>query len=233
MKEEGPVDKSFYTTNIVNLFSFYIPKPQSLTSRSDLKLIICYQILHTLNHTFYYTNCFVYALEQYGVPSDKLDVIRSYLVSIYVKIKDIGYLGKLLKLWFIIHLARDHINEEYRLIKLGKLENKYIISYKSCQKSIPLFIYEYHLMLYNVNIKFNERSYMNTWHLLETLIKDNTIVRMIIDEKTNLNEYYWKEVNQTYLIVLFLDQIYESYNLLPWLVTLIVLFSRFTLLWFI
>ena len=42
MKEEGPVNKLFYTTNIVSLFSFYILKPQSLTSRSDLELLICY-----------------------------------------------------------------------------------------------------------------------------------------------------------------------------------------------
>ena len=119
--------------NAVSLFTFYIPKLQSLTSRSDLELIICYQILHTLNHTFYYTNYFIYTLEQYGVPSDKFDAIRSYLVGIHVIIKDIWYLGKLLKLWFIIYLYRDHINEEYRFIKLGKPENNHIIDYKSFQ----------------------------------------------------------------------------------------------------
>ena len=56
--------------------------------------------------------------------------MRIYLVSIYFKIKDIGYLSKLLKLNFIIYLARDHIKEEYMFIKLGKLENNYIIGYK-------------------------------------------------------------------------------------------------------
>ena len=162
MNEEGPVDKSFYTTNTVGLFLFYIPKSQSLTSRSNLQLLIRYRILSTLNHMFYYTNYFIYAIEQYGIPSDKIDDIRSYLVSIYVKIKDIGYLGKLLKLCFIIYLAKYHIKEEYRFIKLGKSENNYIIGYKSCQKPIPLLIYEDHLMLYDVNITFNCRSYINT-----------------------------------------------------------------------
>ena len=42
VKEEGPVGKSFYTTYIVGLLSFYIPKSQSLTSRSDLELLIRY-----------------------------------------------------------------------------------------------------------------------------------------------------------------------------------------------
>ena len=62
-KEEGPVDKSFYTTSIVGLFKIYIPKPQSITSRSGLELLKCYRIFPTLRPTFYYTNCFVYALE--------------------------------------------------------------------------------------------------------------------------------------------------------------------------
>ena len=162
------------------------PKLQSLTSRSDLELLIRYRILPTLNPTFYYTNCFVYALEQYGVPSDKITVIRSYLVGIYVNIKVIRYLGKLLKLFFIIYLGRYHIKDEYRLIKLDEVENNYINGYKSCQNPIPLLMYEDHLMLYYVNITYNDHSYMNTWHLLETLIKDNTIVRMAIDEKQTL-----------------------------------------------
>ena len=71
-------------------------------------------------------------------------------------------------------------------VKLGKSENNRIISYKSCQKSIPLLMYEDHLMLYDVNITFNGHSYMNTWHLLESLINDNTIVRMTKYEKQTL-----------------------------------------------
>ena len=63
MKEERHVDNSFYTTNIVGLFSFYILKPQSLTSRFDLELLMRYQILPSLNPTFYYINCFIYTLE--------------------------------------------------------------------------------------------------------------------------------------------------------------------------
>ena len=63
MKEEEPVDKSFYITNIVDLFLFYIPKPKLLTSRFDLELLISYQNLPTLNPTFYYTNCFIYTLK--------------------------------------------------------------------------------------------------------------------------------------------------------------------------
>ena len=54
----------------------------------------------------------------------KIVVIRSYLTDIHFKIKDIGYLGKLLKLGFIIYLARDHIKEEYRFVKLGKPKKK-------------------------------------------------------------------------------------------------------------
>ena len=79
-----------------------------------------------------------------------------------LKSKDIGYLGKLLKLVFIIYLGRYYIKDEYRFVKLGKPENKHIIGYKSCQKSISLLIYEDHLMLYDVNITFNYRCYMNT-----------------------------------------------------------------------
>ena len=71
-------------------------------------------------------------------------------------------------------------------VKLGKPENNHIIGYKSCQKPIPLFMYEDHLMLYDVNITFNDCSYMNTWHLLETLIKDNTLIRMTMNEKQTL-----------------------------------------------
>ena len=140
----------------------------------------------TLNPTFYYTNYFIYALEQYEVPSDKIVVIRSYLVSIYIKIKDIKYLDKLLKLMFIIRLARYHIKKEYRFIKLGKAKYNYIIGYKAYQKPISLLIYEDHLILYYLNITFNFRSYMNTWYLLERLIKDNTIVQITIDEKQTL-----------------------------------------------
>ena len=175
-----------YVVGSVGLFSSYILKHQSLTSRSGLELLIHYRILPTLNPTLYYTNCFIYALEQYGFPNDKIVGIRSYLADIYVKIKDIWYLDKLLKLRFIIHLDRDHIKDGYMLVKLGKSENNYIIGYKSCQKPILLLMYEDHLMLYNVNITFNDRSYMNTWHLLESLIKDNTLVRMTIDEKQTL-----------------------------------------------
>ena len=87
---------------------------------------------------------------------------RNYLVSIYAKIKDIGYLGKLLKLSFIIHKGKYHITEEYMLIKLGKSENNYIIGYKSYQNPISLLIYEDHVMLYDVSIIFNCRYYMNT-----------------------------------------------------------------------
>ena len=139
-----------------------------------------------MNPTHYYTNYFVYALEQYEIPSDKITVIITYLVSICVEIKDIGYLGKLLKIRILIYLGRDYIEDECKLIKLGEPENNYIIGYKSCQNPIPLLIYEDHLMLYDVNITFNGHSYMNTLHLLETLIKDNIIIRMIIDEKQTL-----------------------------------------------
>ena len=41
-------------------------------------------------------------------------------------------------------------------------------------------------MLYDVNITFNGRYYMNRWNLLESLIKDNTLVRMTVDEKKTL-----------------------------------------------
>ena len=71
-------------------------------------------------------------------------------------------------------------------IKLGKPENKHIICYKSCQKPIPLLIYEDHLMLYNINITFNGRSYIDIWQLLESLIKDKTLVRMSTSEKQTL-----------------------------------------------
>ena len=108
-EEERIVDIWLYNTCTVGSFSFYIPKLESLTSRFDLDLLIHYRIFLTLNPTFYYTNCFIYALEHYGVPSDKIDVIRSYLVSIYLKIKDIGYLGKLLKLcMFVLVFIFDH-----------------------------------------------------------------------------------------------------------------------------
>ena len=64
-EEERVVDKSFYTTNIVGLYSFHILKPQLLTSRSDLELLRRYRIMSTLNPMFYYSNCFMYTLEQY------------------------------------------------------------------------------------------------------------------------------------------------------------------------
>ena len=105
MKEGEWVVDGMYTSDFGGSFSFYIPKPQSLASRSDLELSIRYWIFLSLNPVFYYTNCFVYVFEQYGVPSDKITDIISYLVSIYIKIKDIGYLGKLLKLGFIIYLS--------------------------------------------------------------------------------------------------------------------------------
>ena len=47
-------------------------------------------------------------------------------------------------------------------------------------------MYEDHLMLCDLNITFNIRYYMNTRRLIVTLIKDNTIVRMIKDEKQTL-----------------------------------------------
>ena len=72
-------------------------------------------------------------------------------------------------------------------VKLGKPENNHIISYKACQKPIPLLMYEDHCMLFDVYITFNYRSYMNTWHLLESLIIDETIIRrMNIDDKQTL-----------------------------------------------
>ena len=80
MGEERVVDKSFYTTNMVGLLSFSTPKLQSLASRSDLELLIRYRIFPSLDPTFYYANCFMYTLEQYGVPSDKIALIRNYLV---------------------------------------------------------------------------------------------------------------------------------------------------------
>ena len=115
-----------------------------------------------MNPIFPYANCFIYALEQYRVSGDKITFIRSYLVGIHVKIQDIGYLGKLLKLGFIIYLARYHIKEEYRFVKLGKPGNNHIIGCKSCQNPILLLIHKDHLMLYDVNITFNIRYYMNT-----------------------------------------------------------------------
>ena len=54
------------------------------------------------------------------VPSDKITTIRSYLVGIYVNIKDIGYLCKLLKLYFIIYLDRDHVLYKGR-IQVGQI----------------------------------------------------------------------------------------------------------------
>ena len=48
---------------------------------------------------------------------------------------------------------------------------------------ISLLMYEDHLMLYDVNITFNRQYYMNKQYLLELLIKDNTLVRMITDNK--------------------------------------------------
>ena len=71
-----------YTTDSGGLFSLYIQNSVLLTSIYDLELLIRSQIFPTLNPTFYYTNCFVYVLEQYEVPSDKITVIRTYIVSI-------------------------------------------------------------------------------------------------------------------------------------------------------
>ena len=142
MKEQQRIIKKVYTVDSDGLFSFYIPNPNLLLDRySGLERLRRYRIFSNLDLTLYLTNCFVYALKQYGVPSDKLNVIKSFLTGIHFKIKDIGYLGKLLKLGFIIYLAKDHIKEEYRLIKLGKPENNYIIGYKSCEDPIPLLIY--------------------------------------------------------------------------------------------
>ena len=71
-------------------------------------------------------------------------------------------------------------------IKLCKSENNYIIGYKSFQKSTSLLIYEDHCMLYDVNITFNWWYYMNTWHLLESLIKDGILKSITYNEKVTL-----------------------------------------------
>ena len=64
-KEVGLVDKSFYTINIVSLFSFYIPNPNLLLDRySGLEWLRRYRIFSSLDPILYLTNCFVYALEQ-------------------------------------------------------------------------------------------------------------------------------------------------------------------------
>ena len=87
MKEEQRVIKKVYTIDSGSLFSSYIPRLESLTDiQSVLNLLKYYQIFHSLDPKLYHTNCFVYVLEQYRVPSDKIKVIRSYLVDIYVKI---------------------------------------------------------------------------------------------------------------------------------------------------
>ena len=49
-----------------------------------------------------------------------------------------------------------------------------------------MLIYEDHVMLYDKNTTFNGRVYKNTFQLLESLIIDGTIIRMIIDEKQTL-----------------------------------------------
>ena len=90
-------------------------------------------------------------------------IIRSYLVSIYFKIKDKIYISKLLKLFFIIYVSQNHINDEYKLNKLGKTRDDFINVNKSCQNSIPLFMYKNHLMLYDLNIIFNYQVYNNTF----------------------------------------------------------------------
>ena len=71
-------------------------------------------------------------------------------------------------------------------VKLGKPENKHIIDYKSCQKPISLLMYADYCMLYDVNITFNCQYYMNTWYLLEILIKNNTLIRMTSNQKQTL-----------------------------------------------
>ena len=150
------------------------------------------------------------------VPYTKVDVIRTHIRGIYIKIKYTGYLGNLLKLCFIIHLARFHIKEEYKLIKLGSVKGDYIIGYKSCQKLISLLMYEDYLMLYDVNITFNNQVYNNTFQHLEILIKNNTLVMNDSRWKMNLDECYWKEDdNQVSLIVHSRDQTCQWYDLLP------------------
>ena len=84
MKEEQRV----YAVDSSSLFSFDIPRPESLTDiQSTLNLLRLYRIFPSLDPELYYTNCFSYALGQSGAPNDKINVIISYLTSSILKSK--------------------------------------------------------------------------------------------------------------------------------------------------
>ena len=96
-EESQKPQKKIYYVNSGSLFPYYISNPESL-SKSDLNLLEQYQTFPNLNPELYCNNCFIQTLKQYGVPNDKIDVIRTTLVDDFVKIKDISHLGKTTKL---------------------------------------------------------------------------------------------------------------------------------------
>ena len=62
-----------YDINADSLYPYCVSNPKSL-SESNLEQLEQYQIFSSLNPVFYYTNCFIYTLEQQGVPRDKICV---------------------------------------------------------------------------------------------------------------------------------------------------------------
>ena len=91
-KDKQKPRKKVYNMNAVDLFQYYISNLGSLSSISYLNLLEQYQIFPCLNPELYYTNCFLYALGQYGVSIDIIATLTSHMADIYIKTKDIGSL---------------------------------------------------------------------------------------------------------------------------------------------
>ena len=129
-------------------------------------------------------------MEQFGVPSDKIEIAKTHVVSIYITTKNIGKLGEAAGLGFIIRQPRDRKSREdgFKLDKLGKKKRDYIIrKYSDSSKDIiPLLKFKDHWVLYDENNEFNGGKHRNAYRLLRNLIDIGTLREITMKDKSFL-----------------------------------------------
>ena len=108
------MSRRILNVNAAGLFPYYIADPLKWTER-DLMLLDRYQILADLDSELYHSNCFIYAMEQYRVPSDKIEIAKAHVTSVYIKTKDIGKVGEATGLGFLIpHTKTSRLQKSQR-----------------------------------------------------------------------------------------------------------------------
>ena len=178
------IKNKYYHTNEGAFFPYYLDRLENNFSKEDIKTLTRYQIYDNIidkKNTNIHMQCFLHALSMYNVPKNILTQIASTLSSSFIKIENIGKIGKQFKMAFRIRTYREERNE----LTINNNHNG-VIGDKNSKNIYDILFYKNHYMIYETNVTFNGKTYVNNFRLIKYLIENNYLKEYTVLNKIML-----------------------------------------------